>query len=83
MRVTPITGSVLRNQNNAFRSLGCNTNLCSRRLMKAATAVVRSSDHDFFFFFPMLGKRFFTAALTFFCSAGDPFCATRARALRA
>ena len=31
----------------------------------------------------MLGKRFLTAALTFFCSAGVPFWATRARALRA
>lgn len=25
------------------------------------------------FFFPMLGNRFFTAARTFFCSAGVPF----------
>jgi len=25
------------------------------------------------FFFPILGKRFFTAALTFFCSAAVPF----------
>jgi hypothetical protein len=95
MRVTPIKHLrqpheghahhpvLLCNQNNAFRSLGCNTNLCSRPLMKAATTAEPSSDHDFFFFFPMLGKRFFTAALTFFCSAGVPFCATRARALRA
>jgi hypothetical protein len=31
-------------------------------------------DQDFLvFFFPILGKRFFTAALTFFCSAGVPF----------
>jgi hypothetical protein len=32
---------------------------------------------------PTLGKRFFTAALTFFCSAGVPFCATLASASRA
>ena len=31
----------------------------------------------------MLGKRFFTAALTFLCSAGVPFCATLASAFRA
>ncbi len=31
----------------------------------------------------MLGKRFFTAAFTFFCSAGVPFWATRANAFRA
>src|SRR6478736_2646852 len=31
----------------------------------------------------MLGKRLCTAALTFFCSALVPCCATRARALRA
>jgi hypothetical protein len=45
-----------------------------------------SYDFDFlllFFFLPMLGNRFFTAARTFFCSAGVPFWATRASALRA
>ena len=43
----------------------------------------RCPGQDFLFFFPMLGKRFRTAALTFFCSAGVPCCATRASALRA
>jgi hypothetical protein len=37
---------------------------------RTATA---SQDFLVFFFFPILGKRFFTAALTFFCSAGVPF----------
>ena len=37
----------------------------------------------FLAFFPILGKRLFTAALTFFCSAGEPCCATRANAFRA
>jgi hypothetical protein len=46
-------------------------------------AVSKMGQVYFFFCFPMLGNRFLTAALTFFCSAGVPFCATRANALRA
>lgn len=38
-----------------------------------ATGRAVTAGQDFLvFFFPMLGKRFFTAALTFFCSAGVP-----------
>ena len=40
-----------------------------------------AQDQDFFLL--RLGNRFVTAAFTFFCSAGVPFWATRARALRA
>jgi hypothetical protein len=33
-----------------------------------------AQSQDFFaLLFPMLGKRFFTAALTFLCSAGVPY----------
>ena len=42
-----------------------------------------SSSPSLLSFLPMLGNRFFTAALTFFCSALVPCCATRASALRA
>ena len=46
-------------------------------------AVRTPCDQDFLAsFLPILGKRFFTAALTFFCSAGVPFWATRVKALR-
>ena len=49
-------------------------------LVKSNDAViVKNSDGQH----SMLGKRFRTAALTFFRSAGVPCCATRASAVRA
>jgi hypothetical protein len=40
---------------------------------EAAGGRTATANQDFLaFFFPILGKRFFTAALTFFCSAGVP-----------
>lgn len=49
-----------------------------RRLSTIATSHpdgrTATASQDFLaFFFPILGKRLFTAALTFFCSAGVPF----------
>jgi hypothetical protein len=41
------------------------------RAREAAGGRTATANQDFLaFFFPILGKRFFTAALTFFCSAG-------------
>jgi virulence factor BrkB len=43
------------------------------RAREAAGGRIATANQDFLaFFFPILGKRFFTAALTFFCSAGVP-----------
>lgn len=43
------------------------------RAREAAGGRTATANQDFLaFFFPILGKRFFTAALTFFCSAGVP-----------
>src|SRR5450759_2249350 len=46
-------------------------------------AILVRGDHFFLDLLPTLGTRLFTAAFTFFCSAGVPYWATLARAFRA
>jgi hypothetical protein len=69
-----VTGPPHRSQSPIrYRDGGDTVRRRDCRAREAGGGRTATANQDFLaFFFPILGKRFFTAALTFFCSAGVP-----------